>query len=340
MRNKLNKLPYHKVENYSNVRLQAGNQIRVVKEHQYFIVDGVTITGDAPKALMKIYQYDKCSNARKRNIQTWPTYIVKTGHKWYPVESLTEYLLNLLGVDFGLNMAESDIRWISGQLRFLSKFFLKEKNEELIHGADVFAGFLGDKNFVEEIEENQLSRDLFTLQFVEKSLNYIFPYQKDDIMEGLVKMLIFDALVGNNDRHFYNWGIIRSLDNSEFPVFSPIYDTARGLFWNDSEEKIRKIWYDKNRLDFHIKKYSEASRPKIGWDGEKDINHFKLIEKIYNEEFYLSKYQQKALLLQPVFERMLFTVNVRFKKFFSKERIGLITKCLEYRYNYIERIMS
>lgn len=289
---------------------------------------------------MKIYEYRKESNVRKRNINTWNTYIVKTGHKWYPIESLTEYLLSLLGIDFGLNMAESDVAWISGQLRFLSKFFLKSESFELVHGADIFAGYLGDKDFVENVEEQQLSRDLFTLQFIEKAIDYIFPYQKNDIMTELVKMLFFDALVGNNDRHFYNWAIIRDLNNCELPAFSPIYDTARGLFWNDSENKLKQILNDKNRLQAHLKKYADLSRPKIGWDGEKNINHFKLIEKIYKEEFYLSKTQQKELLLYPIFEKMLYTVNVLFGKYFSKERTVMITNCLEYRYNYMGRIMS
>jgi hypothetical protein len=69
----------------------------------------------------------------------------------------------------------------------------------LVHGADIFAGYLGDKDFVEKIEEQQLSRDLFTLQFVEKALDYIFPYQKNELMQELVKMLLFDALVGNRE---------------------------------------------------------------------------------------------------------------------------------------------
>jgi hypothetical protein len=63
-------------------------------------------------------------------------------------------------------------------------------------------------------------------------------------------------------------------------------------------------------------------------------------EKIYKSEFYLSKSQQKELFLYPVLERMIFTIESRFKNHLSKERISLIKKCLEYRYNYIERIMS
>ena len=337
---KLNTLPHHKIENYSGFKLPACNKIKTIKKHQYFIVEGMVITGDAPKAFMRVYEYKEKQHIRKSNIKSWPLYIVKTGHKWYMSESVTEYLLNQLGIDFGLEMAESKIAFVSGQLRFFSKFFLNKENFELVHGADIFAGYLGDKDFVERIEEQQLSRELFTLQFIEKALEYIFPYQKDDIMSELTKMLLFDALVGNNDRHFYNWGVIRSLDNSSSPKFSPVYDTARGLFWNDSEQKIRSVWSDKERLDAYIRRYSNQSKPKIGWDGEKNINHFKLVEKICSEQYYISKAQQKELFSDALMNRMLYTIKKKFKNYYSVERTGVITKCLIFRFNHIKRIIE
>jgi len=65
-----------------------------------------------------------------------------------------------------------------------------------------------------------------------------------------------------------------------------------------------------------------------------------LLEKIYNNEFYLSKDQQKELFLQPELKRMQVLIQTRFKRYFSKERIDLIISLLDYRYKYIERIMQ
>jgi hypothetical protein len=80
-------------------------------------------------------------------------------------------------------------------------------------------------------------------------------------------MLLFDALVGNNDRHFYNWGVIRSVELRQEPCFSPIYDTARGLLWNESEEKIVDLALSDARAKVYLQKYIKGSRPKIGWEG-------------------------------------------------------------------------
>lgn len=51
-------------------------------------------------------------------------------------------------------------------------------------------------------------------------------------------MLLFDALTDNNDRHYYNWGVISHIKNEHKPYFLPVYDTAKGLLWNVSDEKV------------------------------------------------------------------------------------------------------
>jgi len=53
-------------------------------------------------------------------------------------------------------------------------------------------------------------------------------------------MIVFDGLTGNNDRHFYNWGVIDSKKKtSKLPNFAPLYDSARGLLWNVDDQKIK-----------------------------------------------------------------------------------------------------
>lgn len=310
--------------------------VKVIKSRNYKVCD-VTLSGDAPKGFLRIYQPTRHSWHR-RNISRWPQYIVKTGHKWYPNESLTEFLLNQLGRIFGLNMAESDIAIINGQLRFLSKYFLKQ-GQQLIHGAEIFAGYIGDIGFVEQIEDENLSRDLFTLQFVEKAVAHCFTDQAEMIMHELVKLLLYDALVGNNDRHFYNWGVIKSSTRAKDVIFAPVYDTARGLFWNDNEDKL-KMKSNPHDKPIYINKYSIFSRPKLGWNGEHNINHFKLVELIYNNEFHIKKQEIKDLLSRSVIESMKNYVSNDCKMLFSATRKEMIISCLEHRFNQIQKLLA
>jgi hypothetical protein len=78
-------------------------------------------------------------------------YIAKVGHKWYPMESITEYLMNRIGEVLGVNMAVSKLVIIQNQIRFLCKYFLK-KNEQLVHGAEIFGSYVGSDDIIEHIE--------------------------------------------------------------------------------------------------------------------------------------------------------------------------------------------
>ncbi|MEM7657180.1 MAG: hypothetical protein AAF399_13685, partial [Bacteroidota bacterium] len=124
----------------------------------YYLLLNNAIGGDAPKDFIQVYQY---GIGRKNTPSTWPRYIAKVGHKWYPMESITEHLLNEIGNALGVRMAESLLRMAHGQLRFLSRFFLK-KNQSLTHGAEIYSAYLGeqDQTFVDEIERQNLSSSL------------------------------------------------------------------------------------------------------------------------------------------------------------------------------------
>lgn len=248
--------------------------------------------------------------------------------------------MNRLGVIFGLAMADSQVAMIGGQLRFLSRYFLHPTQEELVHGADILAGYLNESTrYVEEVDEQKMTRDLFTLQVIEDAVASLFLYQKYEILHELIRLVIFDALVGNNDRHFFNWGVIRSVESRFQPFFSPVYDTARGLFWNYSENKVTDIVEVNKTVDSHIRKYCKDSRPKIGWEGEKNPNHFQLFEQIYTNEFHITKEEVRELLDPTVLERMITEVRQNFQPLMSVNRVTLICKCLEYRFNELRKLL-
>jgi hypothetical protein len=104
-RKHINPLPI--IDN-SGFKLKPGC-IPFAKKHEYFIVTNIAITGDAPKDFIRYYQYKQDSNIRKINPKTWPLFLAKHGHKHYPMEAITEYLLNRIGEVFGFNMAKSGL---------------------------------------------------------------------------------------------------------------------------------------------------------------------------------------------------------------------------------------
>ncbi len=273
---------------------------------------------------------------RRDNTHRWTKFIAKTGHKWYPHESITEHLLNCIGTALGLRMSQSELAILNGQLRFLSKYFLDNKHQELVHGVDIFAGYVSDREFVEAIENQKLARTFFTFQFAAKAIAFAFPLEQVEIIEDFVKLLVFDAIVGNNDRHFYNWGVVKNVDNRQKPYFSPIFDTARGLFWNDSEQKIVQRQRQPARMIQYLKKYIQNSYPKTGWEGADNLNHLQLIQKIAASD---TRYMAIITsLLSAVNEKRVHdTIQFQFSKLLSKDRLSLILQCLQLRFELLRQ---
>lgn len=284
-----------------------------------------TIVGEAPKDFLRVYEYGVVNRSRAGD---WPGYIAKVGHKWYPNESITEHLLTRIGQQLGLEIADSRLMWVRGQMRFLSRYFLKP-DESLVHGAEIFSGYLADREFVEEVEAKKQSRDVFTYQVVEEAIITLFPNQATEILAGFAQLLAFDAIVGNNDRHYYNWGVITQVEGLRPPRLAPIYDTARALFWNSNEAKLEQVEKQK-RTDAFMEKYVDDCQPKTGWDEAPGINHFELIRA-------LATYQPGTqLLLQNLavdflFEKTCGLLETEFKGLLSDIRVRFVLSCLQQR---------
>lgn len=108
-------------------------------------------------------------------------------------------------------------------------------------------------------------------------------------MQGLAEMVAFDAIVGHNDRHPANWGVVTPFKTNKQARFSPIYDTARALLWNTSEKKLASMRTNRNQLEAYVRR----SQPQIGWDDWPGPDHFQLVSLI------LMDYPH----LRPCFER-------------------------------------
>jgi HipA-like C-terminal domain len=234
-------------------------------------------------------------------------------------------------------MAKSRLAIINGQLRFLSRYFLQNEEEVLVHGAEIFSQWIEDKDFVSAIEKHKLEQDFFTFQAVEQALTKAFPIQAKDFLDSFVRLLILDALLGNNDRHHYNWGVITHIKNKYPPRFSPIYDTARGLFWSTPEQNI-KIWLsNEQQLKIQLEKYSEGAKPLTGWDENSNINHFQLLEFIFQDGRYKSIFDE--LVQFSHLEKINRLIDNEFMFLMSSKRRELIKAYLHLRFKRINNII-
>ena len=166
----------------------------------------------------------------------------------------------------------------------------------------------------------------------------MFPEQGDAIFTNFVKMLVFNAIVGNNDRHFYNWGVVKDIKSRQNPVFSPIYDTARGLYWNENEGKIVSLYktLNKNRTNSYINR----AKPKIGWEGRKNLNHFDLVNLIAANEHGIKGNLISENLSNDRLEACKQMIHHEFSQLLSKERKEVIIQCLQQRHEKLVEIVK
>lgn len=105
-----------KIENYS-ISKKAIKKIHrntsILKRSNYRVLN-LAVGGDAPKDFIQAYIY---GDSKKVKLSKWSKYIAKVGHKWYPLESISEHLLNRIGEVLDLNMAKSHIVKVDNQIR-------------------------------------------------------------------------------------------------------------------------------------------------------------------------------------------------------------------------------
>jgi hypothetical protein len=310
------------VKYYSDYQLDWNSLIPRLKEYSFETVDFLSIAGDAPKDFITDSEHRPGHRSRAQRTES---YIAKVGSKFYPNESITEQLITHIGKIYRLKIADSKLRIVDKQIRFMSKYFLNRRLEQLTHGAEIYEFALGKENYA-EIAVKKTERDFFTFEMTCEALKDIFPDHAGKIIKGYVEMLTFDALIGHNDRHPYNWGVIVPLRKARAPKFSPVYDTARALFWNIPEPRVRQMLTDGQQLE----KYVNNCLAPIGCDREPKVDFFRLIGLIW-EHFENYRNNIEKFLAHYPLTLSCELIDKDFGNLLSQDRRELIKRCLRLR---------
>ncbi len=183
------------IKHFSDYQKDWSKVILWLRKYLLEPVNFLSIPGDAPKDFIKDSEYRPGHRSRHKKRES---YIAKIGSKFYPNESITEQLATRIGQAFGLNIADSKLRMVNGQVRFMSKYFLNAETEQLTHGAEIFELCIGKENY-KQLADNKSERDYFTFQMAAEAVKAAFPGSDAKIMDGFVEMLAFDALIGHSD---------------------------------------------------------------------------------------------------------------------------------------------
>lgn len=301
------------------------------------------IGGAAPKTLVVIPATGPFDHA----------YVAKCPGKHGARESVTEYLISCIGRDLPLRLAGARLvrmpppLGVKCDVRFLSRYFLPRKNQSLMHGLEVIA-----RCFEMETEQlrrevpaaRALEREFFTVDLISDVLDHVGTNEqaRRTLRDRFARMMAFDALIGANDRHPENWGLIYdALEPGEFE-FAPIYDTARGLFWNSSDARLEAD-DARGRRAAVIEHYATHSRPLISADIEPDSalekpNHFDVITYMMGRDDLNFTGAIRSVIGAFSADRCTRMLHSDFGRLFSRRRLEYIDTLLRFRHASLKKI--
>lgn len=119
-------------------------------------------------------------------------------------------------------------------------------------------------------EENR--KEFYSLNNIIKCLNNL----GSDLIPKFIQIMVFDALVGETDRHEENWGITKNKGRSKI---SPLYDNGCNLLWQCDDLDL--LDFEKSRDNFI--KFIKKSPTCIFNKQKHKYKHFELVTVLYEQ---------------------------------------------------------
>lgn len=200
-------------------------------------------------------------------------YLFKTAQGWRARQMWSEVIAYRIGVLMGLPVPPSFVAIDSrtGEAGALVEFFYGYPGDtsppRLVHAADVISGLhLGLKGGRPHnvLENLRVCRVILGTHVG---------------VRWWAKTLLFDALIGNTDRHTENWGFLvrRAPDGSPIYDLAPIFDNATSLAYELNDASVAPAWQVKD-----LTEYIHRGRHHCGWDMQSDFatSHVPLCKKM------------------------------------------------------------
>lgn len=200
----------------------------------------------------------------------------------YKYEFWSEIIASEIGYTLGFNILRYDVARKDDRLGCLSKSMIDPQNEELQEGYKWLTGF--DSGY--DIKDDKA----YTFQLINRLLTKQFA--KEGFIRDMIEIIVFDSIIGNEDRHQENWSIIvtttkqankdnifrkrKAVTESSYR-FAPIYDSGSSMGRELTDEKVAIMLADNIRLDAYVRR----GRSEIHWEGERNKQkHLELIRKV------------------------------------------------------------
>lgn len=283
--------------------------------------------------------YDGNSEGSGRSEKIWLRSNNKIGLFKYPKkhdsgEITTEHISEKLSFDIArlldIPCATVDIGTYNGRIGSMS-YRINNNQEYIVEGIN-FINALYPNYDIEKLYDS--SNDIFyslpMVSIIFESLHF----EKE-----FLEMMIFDALIGNTDRHHSNWAIL-ALSPTEFS-FCPLYDNGSSLCCYIEEKNIANyLGKDKNRFNSLVDSKSR-SRIKLLLKDKKEPKHTDVLRHLNTPNNYDNCISITDRIIQVLTQQKIEAILDEYPdKLLSADRKKLICKFLMEKVNLIKEIFK
>ncbi len=209
-----------------------------------------------------------------------------TGEYW------AEKLATEIGKLIDVECAKVDIGTYKGRIGSMSYNIINNECGENQY-TNLLEGIVFIENQYPYYDKDRLE-DLYTdckysVQMIKNSLKGILDMSK------FYKVIIFDILIGNSDRHHSNWAILAKGTIYKTPedVFDvlfnydicPLYDNGSSLCAYENNSDLSLFFKDKIKFESLVNTKSKSA---IGWKNERPVRHFDLLKKLKDDNYELT----------------------------------------------------
>lgn len=120
--------------------------------------------------------------------------------KDFKYEFWSEVIAYELGNQIGFNVLRYDIAIDGDIMGCISESMINNESQELVEGVKYIQSFSPDYN-----PDNKDHRERYTFSMIENSLNQS---KNGQFIDNILELIVFDAIIGNGDRHQENWALI------------------------------------------------------------------------------------------------------------------------------------
>lgn len=163
-------------------------------------------------------------------------------------DNISECIAYDLACILGSPCAKFEVGMYEGREGSMSYNILKKPDQILVEGIHFI--MLMYPKYNPELFIDTMTSNRYSIEMIKKAIERFVP------IDDLLKMLMFDYLIGNSDRHQNNWAIL--IENGKMQ-WSPLYDNSSSLCAYISEKNIPNyMGNDKNRWNSLIDTKSKS----------------------------------------------------------------------------------